>query len=200
MTRTADQYIAAVIASMPRATPLRSQIERELHSLIAERVERGQAVDEVLRQLGDPVALADSYLSSVPLVAGSFWRRGAAKIVDLLALACTGVLFGVLVGWATDIWFLALVVGVLFLGLFFALYNVLTEWYFGETLGKHLLGLCVVRESGARISFGQALVRQLPQCLQVFWIDVLFAPFTDRRQRAFELLSKTRVVVTGPPA
>jgi len=30
----------------------------------------------------------------------------------------------------------------------------------------------------------------------VFWIDVLFALFTERSQRAFELLSKTRVVTT----
>jgi len=29
---------------------------------------------------------------------------------------------------------------------------------------------------------------------QVFWIDILFALFTDRKQRAAELLSKTRVI------
>jgi hypothetical protein len=29
--------------------------------------------------------------------------------------------------------------------------------------------------------------------LQDGWIDVLFVPFTDRSQRAFETLSKTRV-------
>jgi hypothetical protein len=30
--------------------------------------------------------------------------------------------------------------------------------------------------------------------VQVFWIDVMLALFTDRTQRAFEILSKTRVV------
>ena len=49
-------------------------------------------------------------------------------------------------------------------------------------------------ESGARISVGQAIVRQLPMFLQVYWIDVMFALFTERSQRAFEMLSKTRVV------
>ena len=34
--------------------------------------------------------------------------------------------------------------------------------------------------------------------LQVYWIDVLFALFTDKNQRAFELLSKTRVVTEAP--
>jgi uncharacterized RDD family membrane protein YckC len=37
-------------------------------------------------------------------------------------------------------------------------------------------------------------VRNLPIFMQIFWIDALFALFTDRSQRAFELLSKTRVV------
>ena len=41
---------------------------------------------------------------------------------------------------------------------------------------------------------GQAIVRQLPMFLQVYWIDVMFALFTERSQRAFEMLSKTRVV------
>jgi uncharacterized RDD family membrane protein YckC len=74
------------------------------------------------------------------------------------------------------------------------LYPLLAEYRYGKTLGKHWLGLRVVRESGARISFGQSVVRQLPLFLEVFWIDVLFALFTDKHQRAFELLSKTRVV------
>ena len=58
------------------------------------------------------------------------------------------------------------------------------------------MGLRVVQESGAQIGLGQSVVRQLPVFFQVFWIDVLFALFTERSQRAFELLSKTRVVMT----
>ena len=56
----------------------------------------------------------------------------------------------------------------------------------------------VVRESGARISVGQGIVRQLPMFLEIFMIDVLFALFTEKSQRAFEVLSRTRVVVTEP--
>ena len=83
------------------------------------------------------------------------------------------------------------------IGFGFPLYGVFAEYLPDRTVGKHLLGLRVVRESGARISLGQAFVRQLPQFLQVFWIDVMFALFTDRSQRAFELLSHTRVVLVG---
>ena len=64
----------------------------------------------------------------------------------------------------------------------------------GQTIGKRLLGIRAVSETGARISLGQAIVRQLPMFLQVYWIDVMFALFTERSQRAFEMLSKTRVV------
>ena len=73
-------------------------------------------------------------------------------------------------------------------------YTVVAEWRLGQTVGKRQFGLHVVQESGAPITFGQAVVRQLSMLLQVFWIDAMFALFTERRQRAFELLSKTRVV------
>ena len=61
-----------------------------------------------------------------------------------------------------------------------------------------MCGLRVVHESGRRISVGQALGRQLPLVLSVFFIDALFALFTDKSQRAFEMLSKTRVVLALP--
>ena len=82
-------------------------------------------------------------------------------------------------------------------GILGSLYTVVAEWRYGQTIGKYLCDLRVVRESGGRISFGQSIVRQLPLFLQVGWIDAMFVLFTDRRQRAFELLSKTRVVAAG---
>jgi uncharacterized RDD family membrane protein YckC len=82
----------------------------------------------------------------------------------------------------------------------FALYTIIAEQSSGQTVGKRLVGIRVVRETGARISLGQAIVRQLPVFLQVFWIDVMFTLFTERSQRAFELLSKTRTVLAGPAA
>ncbi len=45
---------------------------------------------------------------------------------------------------------------------------------------------------------GQAFVRGLPLFLEVFWLDALCVFFTDKRQRAVELLSHTRVVVADP--
>ncbi len=87
---------------------------------------------------------------------------------------------------------MALAVVVAALG--FVIYTIVAEYRTGQTFGKRQYGLSVVQESGAPITLGQAVVRQLPMLLQVAWIDAMFALFTEKRQRAFEMLSKTRVV------
>src|SRR6476469_7333782 len=186
-------YIERVVNQLPRDPQLRAQVGMELRSHIAERVEHGHTIHEALQQLGDPVVLAESYLAAVPLIPASFSRRATARLLDFLFF---------LVACAPLEWFLFrttpfVVVMLVFTGLLAAsaFYPLLAEYYFGKTLGKHLMQLRVVRESGARISFGQSIVRQLPVVLEVFWIDVLFALFTEKHQRAFELLSKTRVVL-----
>jgi uncharacterized RDD family membrane protein YckC len=186
-------YIDQVIAQLPPAPGLRSQVAMELRSHIAEKVEHGFTIDETLRQLGDPTTLAESYVQAIPLVPASFLRRGAAKVVDILAFACAYVPVAWLVAQFAPVEFVVLA-GIVLFAFGCTLYLVIAEYRFGETLGKHLLGLRVVRESGTRISLGQSVVRQLPMFLQVGWVDVLFALFTERHQRAFELLSKTRVV------
>ena len=201
---TTEQYVQAVLSHMPPSMPRRAQIGTELRSHIIERLERGVVLAEVLRQLGDPAALAESYLAEVPLALPPHGRRLMAKLVDMvvvvLGIAIIGVTFAGGAALINDnlIW-LGIVEAIILGGILGSMYTVVAEWRFGQTVGKYLFDLQVVRESGGRISFGQAFVRQLPLFLQVGWIDAMFALFTDRRQRAFELLSKTRVV-GGEPA
>ena len=193
---TADTYIDRVLDFMPRATPRRAQIALELRGHIAERTAAGMSEADVLRQLGDPKALAESYLDAIPLVPASFGIRAVAKLVDVL-LAAEVVVPLVWIGYRMlppEVAPFAIVGGIIVGSLLFAVYVIVLEAMLGHTIGKRLLGLRVVRESGARISMGQSFVRQLPLMLEVFWVDVLFALFTERHQRAFELLSKTRVV------
>ena len=195
---SAEEYIADVIDRLPRATPMRSQIEMELRALIDERLRQGRQLTEILQQLGDPEKLAESYLSAVPLVKVSFGDRAMAKIADWgIALALTTPL--VLLCW----WIVRPVTFFMAMPFFIALgvscpvlmiYTIVMESQRDQTFGKRFLGIRVVRESGTRISVGQAMVRQLPWLFQIFWLDAFFALFTDRHQRAFELLSKTRVV------
>ena len=201
---TQDHYIESVLSNLPLATPQRSQIALELRGHIAEGLGLGQPLDEILRRLGDPLKLAESYLQALPLKPAPLWGRVRAKLLDMLVVTAVLLLLvalpSALVLWqAASIewhWVLPLVPFVVLVGgsFLFAAYTMVAEHVYGQTLGKHLFGLRVVRESGARISLGQSLVRQLPMFLQIVWIDSLFALFTDRRQRAFELLSKTRTV------
>lgn len=193
---TADRYIDHVLDFMPRATPRRAQIALELRGHIAERLAGGMSEADVLRQLGEPKALAESYLSAIPLEPASFMSRAAAKLIDILVM----LVFMVPVGWllwrllSPELQMFAVVGAMIIGGFAFAIYFIVVEAKVGHTIGKRALGLRVVRESGARISVGQSIVRQLPLMLEVFWIDVLFALFTEKSQRAFEMLSKTRVV------
>ena len=184
---------------MPASMPRREQIGTELRSHIVERLERGVPLEEVLHQLGDPAVLANSYLAEVPLALPHHGRRILAKIVDtvvvVLGMAVIAASAAGSAALINDEWiWLGLVQGIILGGILGSMYTVVAEWRYGQTIGKYLCDLRVVRESGGRISFGQSVVRQLPLFLQVGWIDAMFVLFTDRRQRAFELLSKTRVV------
>src|SRR5262245_31602134 len=152
MTRE-EQYINRVLDMMPLATPTRSQIAMELRGHITERIAHGGSVDDVLRQLGDPVRLAESYLAAVPLVSASFGQRAAAKIIDV----STVLLVMVLIAWLLarlvplDLFPMLIWVAVFGGSIVFGLYLVFAEAWLGQTLGKRLLGIGVVRESGARI-------------------------------------------------
>lgn len=193
---TGDLYVQSVVDHLPRGLPLRDQIAMELRSHVAERVEHGQPLDDVLRQLGDPLTLAESYLAAVPLQNARLLPRIVAKLIDV------AVVVSVVVAIAAALWFVLPpeaanflpLLGILACVLDFVAYTAIAEYRHGRTLGKRLMGIQVVRESGARISLGQALLRQLPFFGQFFFIDALFALFTERRQRAFELITKTRAV------
>jgi uncharacterized RDD family membrane protein YckC len=201
---TADDYVNRVLDMMPMGMPSRAQIAAELRSHIAERLAHGHSLDDVLGKLGDPAKLADSYLSAEPLMSAPFGERVAAKLIDGLCVFLVIIPLAWLLtrlvppgdggtwgGFRPIVFLCATVIGG---SISFGIYTMVAEYRSGRTIGKQVRGLRVVTESGARISGGQAVVRQLPMFLQMYWIDVMFALFTERSQRAFELLSKTRVV------
>ncbi|HXC54663.1 MAG TPA: RDD family protein [Rhizomicrobium sp.] len=196
---TVQSYLAQLADAMPRMMPERERIVADVRAHIEEDLQRGEALDTVLARLGDPATLAASYLSEVPLVSASLWRRAVAMAIDVAIAGVIAVPLAVLGRSSPDgLRFALAIVGLLAVTAGFVAYIVVGDSRFGQTLGKHWLNLLVVRESGARIGVGQAIVRLLPCVLHIWWIDVIFALFTERRQRAFELLSKTRVVTVDP--
>jgi uncharacterized RDD family membrane protein YckC len=201
---TRDLYIQSVIDQIPAGLPLRDQVAMELRAHFAERTAQGQPLDVILEQLGDPEKLAVSYLAAIPLTSASILGRLTAKLIDA---GVVGAIVGTAVGVpalvlsqqlpsesAASVLAFAPLAAVILCVFGFVAYTVDQEYRRGGTVGKRMLGIHVVRESGARISLGQALLRQLPFFAQFFWLDALFALFTEKRQRAFELVTKTRVV------
>ena len=119
-----------------------------------------------------------------------------AKVVDVLGLLLVVAVIAALAWLSPREGLTVILIGVAIVvaAFGFIIYTIVAEWRSGQTFGKRRYGLLVVQESGAPITLGQSVVRQLSLVFQIFWIDALFALFTERRQRAFELLSKTRVV------
>lgn len=197
---TMETYLAQVLACLPATTPQRQQIALELRGHIEERLAAGQPLDEVLRQLGDPATLASSYLAGVPMAPAGFGTRIAAKVIDVgMFFVAAAVLLcsAWLLRGARPLSDVLVVAGIAVLAFGYLIYTIVAEWKTGQTIGKRRYGLLVVQESGAPITLGQSVVRQLSMMLQIFWIDAMFALFTEHRQRAFELLSRTRVVRGG---
>lgn len=195
---TMESYLARLGDAMPGMMPEREQIIADVRAHIEEGTQRGEALDAVLARLGEPTDLAASYLSEVPLVSASLGRRAAAMAIDVAIPVVIAALAGLFVTTGEVSRGTMLIVLGFAVTAGFITYILVGETRLGQTLGKHWLKLLVVRESGARISVGQAIVRLLPSLLHVWFIDVIFALFTERHQRAFELLSKTRVVTIDP--
>src|ERR671924_403675 len=143
---TADEYVNSVLDQMPRGTPMRAQIATELRAHIAERVAHGHSLDDVLRQLGDPVMLADSYLAAEPLVAAPHGDRAIAKLIDALLV----LVIVVPLAWLSSLSaargtvFQTIVIVIVLCGAFFlGVYTAIAEYRSGQTVGKRIRGLRV---------------------------------------------------------
>ncbi len=200
-----DPYLDALRSWIPSDVVDRAVIVQEVESVIVEREGAGERFESIADQLGDPRSLAESYLVDVPMEPARIGARVAAKGIDAVVFFAMVVLLwfpyfqavlSFLVNDITTIWSPAILLRAAALMLLPGLVPILCEWRWGRTLGKRMVGIRVVTERGTRISFGQALMRYIPIIGQFFWIDVAFVFFNDQRQRAFEKLSHTRVIVS----
>ncbi len=143
---------------------------------------------------------------------GGFWIRSLAFLVDIALVAALATAGGILVGVAVQIggvfssasqadldWldgtattFFSVVIGLCYFALF-------VGWR-GQTPGKMLLGLRIIRTSGEEVRYARALVRWLGQCLSalLFGFGFLMVAFSRRKQGLHDKLAGTYVVRLPP--
>lgn len=202
-----EGYVRQVMEFVPPALPERGAIEIDLRAHLEEGA--AEASPEIaVSRMGAARDVAVGYLRARPLQPTTIGKRMLAFLVDValgVTLVASTLLLVVanfgLVALSADndvqLGGLALIGVIVAVGSVSALslmYFPLMEWRFGQTLGKKLMGIHVVRADGLAIGLGAAVVRRIPFFLEFFWIDAVVALFTERRQRAFDLVAGTLVV------
>lgn len=187
-------YLDAVARELPPGWRFRDRVLADLRLHIESAMEAGAGEEEALSRLGAPAVVAASLLDDYAPVPAPLSRRIAAFLLDVgigwaVVWAGVGALTGggVVPEWVGIGWLIA--AAILAVAYFPAF-----EATRGRTPGKMLTGLYVVRTDGHPIGWKEALLRRLPLFFEFFLLDALFAPFTDRRQRAFDMVAGTMVI------
>ncbi len=205
-----DRYVHNVLRRIWVPESRRASIESDLRAHFARAREDGESAAAVAARLGAPDDVAAELMEDVELEHAGFWRRVAAFFADLGVLV-TGALpiFGLVLlllprlqalDGSSDVELPAIfaVAAIMALGMAYVgiavLYFPVFEKRFGKTPGKHLMRLRVRDESGAEIGWGQAIVRRLSLYFEFLALDALFVPFSEKKQRAFDMVADTVVV------
>lgn len=209
-----DEYVRQAMEHVPPALAERGRIEVDLRAHLEETVAGEGTVQAAIARFGAPGEVARGYLADLPARPATIGKRVAAFLLDVgvgilivgaaalllslnavtLAAMFDGSNWNSLSGGMFVFFVIALIATISLLSL---LYFPLLEWRFGQTLGKRVMGIHVVADDGTALRLGQAIVRRIPFFLEFFWIDAVVALFTERRQRAFDLVARTMVTEVG---
>lgn len=203
MTNPVDRYIDDVLRHVFATPEDRERLEADLRSHFAEAEADGRTPRDTIAGLGAPDEVAAAFNAEREIQFATFWQRLVAFFGDLgilvtlcLPVAGLALLMGIATGDPGEPSVLWIVIFCLlflaFAGLFIFYFPLLEE-RFGRTFGKHLMRIRVLRENGGPISMGQAFVRRLSLYFDLVPLDSLFVLFTDKRQRALDIVAKTIV-------
>ncbi len=210
---TVDAYITDILHNIQASPEERERIESDLRAHLQEAVAAGEPVESILARMGDPAEVAQEFMAQVKLNYAGFWPRLAAFAIDMLILvpiivilsliaalvantvpqhpAGIGYVFGAVVILAT-ISIIFVIIGIV------VLYFPLLEGRFGQTIGKRLLKLRVLKENGLPAGYRESFLRRISFYFNgMLAIDSLFIPFTAKHQRAFDIVAQTIVVKEG---
>ncbi len=204
-----DKYVQSVMRNIHASATQRERIESDLRSHLQEATSEGEPAQNVIARMGDPTQVAAEFMAEMPMRYAVFgWRVAAFGIDMLVIMAAAGVLALVAVGalnllprnpvgldWVAGALLIAFgfSAGTACLGIFL-LYFPILEGRFGQTVGKRLLGIWVLQETGLPIGYKQALLRRLSYYFEILPVDALFIPFTAKHQRAFDIVAHTVVI------
>ncbi len=130
-----------------------------------------------------------------------WWRRVGATLVDVLVLAVPAVAISVALG--EDAGVLVYAVGLLLQLLYAPLLMARAGSANGQTLGKQVVGIRVIHESGEPMTFGRGVLRDfvgktvLGITVIYTFIDYLFPLFDGRKQALHDKIGSTTVHVAG---
>lgn len=194
-----------VVADPERKAEYHAELEAHLRE-----AEKAGDLLQVLERLGDPREAARSFGPTTRLVPAPIRRRLVAAAIDhapflvvSIGLAVLSILDGPPIRFAVpamiriddtmDLGDTLLVVG----ALAWSIIGIgLIETRSGRTPGKALLGLQTVSADGTAIGPGQGICRRVPLSLgPLVFVDLLFVGANERRQRLFDLLTHTVVVL-----
>lgn len=130
-----------------------------------------------------------------------FWMRFWAYLVDLIVVfSLTGLIvkpFTMIDSFReATLWFWS-ISGLLGGVVFFAYFLFMTKWR-GQTLGKMIFGLRVIRKDGERLSWSDTLIREvvgrfIHRLLFLFFLYAVVA-FTPKKQGLHDLFADTLVI------
>ena len=156
----------------------------------------GESAVRVVRDVASWAEVADVRRKAEELPLASFKKRTYAYLIDFLmmiAITSTLVLPEVLLPQFGN--FLGLVLSaVLFVALVFLfVYSTLLEGFIGQTVGKRVIGLKVVKMDGKKLSYDHAAVRNFGKAF-LLPFDLLVGLKHERFLRYFDKFAGTTVI------
>ncbi len=204
-------YIQKINKLLPYPKSVKNAILESLEQDIVEAMKDTRNPDPT-EVFGDPYTVAKnlSHSKDLGISTVGFGIRTVAYFIDfflslivcIILITPTVFLIGPHVVYETNpIIFIAefflLILG-LISGIFiFFCYPILLEGLFSTTIGKRLFGLIVIDVSGIKITWKQAIIRNLPKTQAEFlFFDVLIGKYIQKtnNQRALDQVAETLVV------
>jgi uncharacterized RDD family membrane protein YckC len=207
-----DGYIREVSALLPYPEALKTPVLKELQKDVQDAMGTEKRPPSVV--FGSPIEVAKnlSIAQNWGTRPASWGTRFIAYIIDVASLMFVFSVFFlfqlILVDFQIDEikWHtMRIPFGFLFFGIpmvgFILGYFIVLEKTYSKTIGKRLLGLIVVDESGINITWQQSLIRnftKVPFLASFLPFDVLFGILSEktrgRKQRVLDFVAGTKII------